>query len=170
MKGSFAPKKDFQVSLARPQRRPPTPVPAPISAPPVWKKFIAPLLLVAVLGATLYYFRDMQFLPPTVSEAPVDAVSQIVSEVEKQYLLPKGETPTLAIITSLDELKGQEFFAKAQVGDAVLIYLQAKKGFLWRPSTRQVIEVGPVSIKTPEAQTETVSAVPSAPAASSTTE
>ena len=109
MKGFFAPKKNFQVSLVREKKK--TPVRMHIS--PVIKKLLILALLIGGCIYALYYFRNTQFLTPN-PEAPINAVAQIVAEVEKQYLLPEGETPTLAIITNLDELKGQDFFAKAK--------------------------------------------------------
>lgn len=163
MKGFFAPKKNFQVNLVRENKKPPL--------RPRFSSVVKKLLLLALLIGgcvyALYFFRNTQLLTPE-PEAPVNAVAQIVAEVEKQYLLPEGETPTLAIITNLEELKGQEFFVKAQVGDAVLIYIEAKKGILWRPSTHQVVEVGPVSIKTPEQVTEAANTTPTLDVSSST--
>ena len=76
-------------------------------------------------------------------------VNDYVVKVEKIVELPVGETPSIATVSDVDKLSSQEFFAKAQNGDVVLIYPKAQKAYLYRPSTDKLIEVafysGPVA-------------------------
>ncbi len=103
--------------------------------------------------------RGNESVPTNSAPVPIDpnggasTMALVIAEIQKQYLLPQGEVPTMALITSLDELQGQAFFAKAQVDDIVLMYMEAKKGILWRPSTRQIVEVGPILATRPPADT-----------------
>ena len=161
-------RKKFQVNLSRPRKKPvltapPTPKHFDIS----FRKIAYTLFAIFVLasfwmafGERLFdtarfepYFEDDVSTTKEGTDTATNSIAYIVSEVNKQYLLPEGETPTMALITSLDDLAGQEFFAKAEIGDIVLLYMDAKKGVLWRPATRQVVEVGPIKIREPKTET-----------------
>ena len=61
-------------------------------------------------------------------------------------MLPTGETPTIATVTDASKLKDQAFFTNAVTGDKVLIYTNAKKAFLYRPSTNKIINIAPVNL------------------------
>jgi preprotein translocase subunit SecG len=76
-----------------------------------------------------------------------DEVEKITKEVKKIMLLP-DETPILATVTDLEKVKNQNFFAKAAMGDKVLIFMNAKKAILYRPSDKLIIEVGVVNDQT----------------------
>lgn len=78
-------------------------------------------------------------------------VDSVVNKVKKLMLLP-DETPILATVTDLEKVKGQVFFTKAQLGDKVLIYMQAKKAILYRPTDNIIIEVGRVNDQLPQGQ------------------
>jgi len=66
-------------------------------------------------------------------------VQKVIAETGKLVLLPSGQVPTVAIIKDASELRNQSFFANAQDGDYVLVYSQAKKAILYRPSINRVI-------------------------------
>jgi hypothetical protein len=80
--------------------------------------------------------------PQTASQ---DATEELVSKVGKLVELPSGETPTLASVQDVNKLKSQEFFARAQNGDKVLVYSKANRAVLYRPSTNKVIEFSKVN-------------------------
>lgn len=59
--------------------------------------------------------------------------------------LPIGETPTIATVTNAEAIKGQAFFKEVEVGDKVLIFDEAKKAILYRPSTDKVVSIAPLN-------------------------
>ena len=76
-------------------------------------------------------------------------VSQVIEKVGKHLVLPTGEQPTMATVSDISKVKGQAFFANAANGDKVLVYAQAKKAILYRPSIDRIIETAPLSADTP---------------------
>ncbi len=81
------------------------------------------------------------------NEAAKVEVRRYVEEVGKLYALPKDEEPTAATVRDKEKLKDQPFFAKAENGDVTLIYTNAKLAILYRPSTKQLINVSSVTIQ-----------------------
>jgi len=70
----------------------------------------------------------------------------IVDKISKSLTLPEGEDPTMATVTEPEKLSGQFFFKDAKKGDKLLIYQNAKKVILYRPSENRVVEVGVVDL------------------------
>lgn len=108
-----------------------------------WISLVALLLAVVIAGVVYFVFWR--------SDSAEDAKNQqqiqdLVNEVGRLIDLPTNETPTIATVSNLEALKGQEFFARAQVGDKVLIYPQARKAILYSPSKQRIIEVAPLNI------------------------
>ena len=60
-------------------------------------------------------------------------------------VLPEGEEPTLATVSDKEKLKDQPFFASAENGDKVLLFSQAQKIILFRPSSGKIVEVASLS-------------------------
>ncbi|MBA3757568.1 hypothetical protein H0X09_01770 [Candidatus Saccharibacteria bacterium] len=73
------------------------------------------------------------------------------------------EQPTIATVSDTSKLQSQQFFAKAQNGDKVLIFTNAKRAVLYRPSTNKVIEYAPVNIGNNTEQTPTPTPIPTPP-------
>lgn len=107
------------------------------------------LLILALAGFGGFYFKKYNDLknsnPEKIQQAQTD---QYVKEVGKLYDLPKSEKPDVATVKDKDALKKQyPFFDKAENGDVVLIYKDAKIAILYRPSNKQLVKVGPVNIQ-----------------------
>lgn len=79
-------------------------------------------------------------------ESAKAANAELIAKVSSHTEVPKNETPTVATVSDASKLKSQAFFAKAQNGDKVLIYTQAKRAVLYRPSTDKIIEIAPVNL------------------------
>jgi len=71
--------------------------------------------------------------------------AEIVSKVSLLMDLP-NEAPTIATVLDASKLQDQVFFKNAKNDDRVLIYTQAKKAVLYRPSTNKIIEVSPLNL------------------------
>jgi hypothetical protein len=92
-------------------------------------------------------------------------VGQLVSAVGKLMELPQ-ETPIAATISDITKLKNQPFFTNAQNGDRVLVFTQAKKAILYRPSNNKIINVSSLSFS-PTSPTPTITEVSPIPSSSS---
>jgi hypothetical protein len=117
------------------------------------------LLAIALLSSiiNLWAYKDSQHDFQIARQQLADAqqkllqVSQpdteaLIAKVGQLILLPTNENPTIATVADLSKLQGQPFFAQAQVGDKVLIYTNAKKAILYRPSTNKIIEIAPINL------------------------
>ena len=117
------------------------------------------LVILALIGAGFggyeYYQKEKHYEDPqkVVSEQQ----RRLIAKVGKLIELPQGEDPTVATIRDKEKLKEQAFFARAENEDKVLIYTQAKRVILYRPSTDKVIEVAPLNIGDAAGQTAGIS-------------
>ncbi len=76
------------------------------------------------------------------------ANTRLITEVSRLAVLPQNESP--AISTVVDETKlNQDFLANAQRGDQVLLYFKAGRAVVYRPSTKQIVNMGPLSEPSP---------------------
>lgn len=118
---------------------------------PHWKKLLPlaafPVAIVSVVVAGYFYvrFQDAQKKLANPGAATAEEARHLVERVGKFMELPREE-PTVATVTDPTKLQNQAFFANSQTGDKVLIYTQAKKAILFRPSTNKIIDVAPVNI------------------------
>jgi len=108
------------------------------------------ILIAASVGGAIYLVKQkpeiLGLSKNSAQESKVE-IDKYIEEVGKLILLP-NETPTLATVTDLEKVKDQEFFKNAKGGDKVLIYTNAKKAYLYRPSEKRIIEVGIVNMST----------------------
>lgn len=137
--------EDHVISLKYANQNPQEERPAPI--PPkkrrtkrVFKKLLplALVVMVLVVGAyaAMYFFRQ----PPPQS----GDVRDMVARVSRLMVLP-DEAPTVALVSDLEKLQGQAFFARAQKGDVVLMYPKAQKAILYSPTLDKILEVAPIT-------------------------
>jgi hypothetical protein len=105
---------------------------------------------IVLLCGGLYYFmqyqKSQQMLKNPTLAAQVEAQS-LVTKVGRLMELPKGEDPTIATVSDITKLKGQEFFKDAQNGFKVLIYAKAKEAILYDPMSNKIVKVAPLNLK-----------------------
>ena len=92
----------------------------------------------------LYFKKENNLAINHGSETKSDV--SIIEDVGKLVELPVGEKPTVATISDTEALKSQPFFNNAKVGDKVLIYTNAKKAIIYRPSKNIIVEIAPLSM------------------------
>lgn len=113
------------------------------------------VILVAGLAFAFRSSREAQQLRKQIQElttnpqrASEEEVKKLVEQVGKLIALPEGEQPTVATVSDREKLKELPFFLHAENGDKVLIYVNARKAFLFRPSSQKLIEVASVNLAT----------------------
>lgn len=104
------------------------------------------LIAVGASGVSIYFYNSYRQANQSPQEKIKAETDKLLTQVSKIVLLPGGETPTIATISDPDKLKNQPFFSDAQEGDKVLIYTNAKKAFIYRPSIGKIISVAPLMI------------------------
>jgi hypothetical protein len=119
---------------------------------------IALIVVVLVVLTAWFYVKYAQAQKKITklsnpTEASKIESEALVSKVGKVIELPSGN-PTVATVVDASKLSGQAFFAKSHNGDKVLIYTDAKKAILYRPSTNKVIEVAPISLGQNQSQSQ----------------
>ncbi len=125
------------------------------------KKMVPALFIILVIAAlaTSYYFYDKYKKAQNPTIVAKEEVASLTLQVGKLIELP-NETPTIATVSDKNKLADQPFFERAQNGDKVLIFTDAKKAILFRPSINKIIEVAPLSLaNTSPAPTGTAAAV-----------
>ena len=119
----------------------------------IFKHPVYPISLIAVVfilssGYLLTKYLRTQDQLKQLTEKTIDKTPEIINQVGKLIQLPADETPTVATITDKEKLKDQPFFTQAENGDNILIYLQAKKAIIYRPSINKIIDIAPVNTGT----------------------
>lgn len=107
--------------------------------------FFALVVLVIVSVFLFIQYSKTKSLLNNPQQATKEQIADLVKKVGVLIELP-NEEPTIATVTNKDALKNQPFFAKSENGDKVLIFTQAKKAILYRPSENKIIEVAPINI------------------------
>lgn len=111
------------------------------------------LLIVFASGVAYYFYKQAESLRRNPEQVAQDEIAEVVRQVGEIMVLPEGEQPTVATVADPSKLKDQPFFARAKVGDKVLLYPNARKAILYDPVTHKIIEVAPISIGNPTTPT-----------------
>lgn len=114
------------------------------------KIFFIILFLLLIIGVGVasygayYFYSQYQSLKENPEMVAQEEERIVLESLSKLIELPEGETPSIATILDIEKLMDQPFFAKANNGDKIIIYSQARKAILWRPSSNKIIEVAPL--------------------------
>lgn len=92
------------------------------------------------LGAIIFFIFIKNNETDTDSEVQLE---QVLSQVEKLTILP-GEEPTLATVENTEELQDPNLKKVAETGDKVLLYYEAKKVIVYRPSLGKIVDQFPL--------------------------
>lgn len=72
----------------------------------------------------------------------------ILATIRTVMELP-SEKPSIVTITDREKLQNQTFFQKAENGDKIIIYEDAKRVILYRPKTKKIVDVAPLVFNAP---------------------
>lgn len=122
------------------------------------RTFLWPIVFLFVLlmtvGSTVYFYTQYQHTKAQLEKTPQgtqEEAKRMVEKIGQLILLPQGEEPTMATVADTEKLTNQPFFTAAQNGDKVLVYAQAKKAILYRPSTHMIVDVASINVSSPSA-------------------
>ena len=95
------------------------------------------LILFCLCAAGLWYYSAHQ--------PDRNSVDFVKREVGRHMLLPPNEQPVLATITDATRVSSP-FLKRGSNGDKVLIFAQARRVILYRPSLDRIVDVGPIEV------------------------
>lgn len=134
------------------------------------KTVVVAILIIVGFGAAGYFYYNNLRTQDELSKLKTDpqALAQketedLLKKVGKLVELPINETPTIATVTDKEKLQDQPFFSTAENGDKVLIFTEAKKAILYRPSINKIIEIAPVRIGEDQPKTKKKTETPTNP-------
>jgi len=131
--------------------------------------FLGIIMVIGAFGgilAGIYFYTKYQAAQTALQSATTNSLEEkktLVEKVGKLINIPTDEEPTIATVTDLERLKNQPFFAKAKVGDRVLLFTKNKKAYLYDPVANKILEVGPLIIPTDASGSATVLGTTRAP-------
>lgn len=113
----------------------------------IWIVVVILLALSGYLGYRLMQARN-EIDQNNANSAQIEneATAELVNELSGFVELPTDEVPTIATVNDAKKLKSQVFFTKAQDGDRVIIYADSRLAILYRPSSKKVVTVAPISL------------------------
>lgn len=112
------------------------------------KKTVLVVVLVLVVSGFIYNYLDTKnklSLLESNSSATTSQDNEIVQKIRKYFDLP-NEEPEVKTVGDTSQLSKDEFFTRAKKGDKVIVFKQAKRAMLFRPSTGKVIEYTVVNL------------------------
>lgn len=114
----------------------------------LWPKIIVGLVLLAAIGAAIYYYMEYR----DVRDNPTQAVAQRNSEETDRVLtklktvlrIDETDAPTVARVDDPGKLKAtnEEFYKNVEKGDYLVLY--PKRAILFRESNSQIINIAPI--------------------------
>jgi len=109
------------------------------------------LLLVFFAGLSIFFYFQYQKAQGLLKSQTVlaqEEIKTVVSHVKTLMFLPVDEEPSLATVTDITKLRKEAvtdslklFLKDAANGDKILIYQNAKKNILYRPSVNRIVDI-----------------------------
>ncbi|TSC92575.1 MAG: Uncharacterized protein CEN91_403 [Candidatus Berkelbacteria bacterium Licking1014_85] len=109
------------------------------------------LIFLGAIASAGWFGKKYYDLKRNPQNADKEEISALKNDVGNLIQIP-SEEPTMATVLDKEKLKDQSFFKNAENGDKVLIFTNEKKAILYRPSTKKIIKVGPISYDNSGAQ------------------
>lgn len=110
-------------------------------------------IIIILLFTVGYLVNDQRRLNTRIKElnaaksaSPEDEALVLKQEVGSVIQLPDNEIPTVATVVDVSKVNSQPFFANAQNGDKVLLFVKNSKAILYRPAQKKIIEISPIDL------------------------
>lgn len=116
------------------------------------------VLLIALLAGSAYLYKQYKDTQNQVNklstvqgqqELSKTQTNQLLGEMRSIILLPSNEDPVVATVTDINLLKSQPFYQDAKNGDRVVVFVNAKKAYIYRPDEKKIINVGAFETEAP---------------------
>lgn len=118
-----------------------------------YRVYLLSLVGLVVLAGAGYYgwmkYNQMYNSPEAITAAQVaeaeEEKKRIMDDISKVMLLPEGD-PVLFKVSNRDQMRAQQaFFKDTENDDVLLVFQQSGKAIIYRPSSKTIINVGPVN-------------------------
>ena len=109
--------------------------------------FFLIVIVMGILGGLLLLNNRQMTIEAATESAEKSEETILIEKVRELIELPANEIPTIATVSDRSKLAGYTFFENAQDGDKILIYTQAGKAIIYRPSTHIVINSAPIDFE-----------------------
>ncbi len=107
------------------------------------------VVVLLLVGGLIYMFWINQSLrqPEVQTKIAEEANQQLIEKVSQLILVPDNESPTLAKIVNVENLKktNPDFYEFAQNGDRLIFY--SSKAIIYREEDNIIINVAPVIVR-----------------------
>ena len=100
------------------------------------------VLFIAVVALIIVFFTSSRSSGGSENTRIIS--ERVIKKVEKLYLAPTNDVPTVAEIKDKKSLTDQEFYKDAENGDFLLVYNKHKIAILYRESINKLVKVAPV--------------------------
>lgn len=113
------------------------------------------LLLVVIVVVAGYFgymkYQENQNTPEAQQAKAIEEKNAVIAKVKALTVLP-DEEPVLFTVNDANLLRSQQaFFKDAQNGDVLMVFQKDSKALIYRESTNQIINAGPISFQQPAA-------------------
>lgn len=113
-----------------------------------WRLNLIAFVLAVLLGSLLGFFFGQYLLNWSkyafqTNYQPGD--TEVMQDLAKIMVLP-NETPTISTVMDATNLQTQPFFNQVQQGDKIILFTNHQKVILYRPSSKQIVEVLPTTV------------------------
>jgi hypothetical protein len=128
-----------------------------------YRVYLLAVLAIILLGAGGYYgykYYQENYSSPeakaAAEAAAADAEKQeILAELSKLMVLPAGD-PVLFKVNDEETMKKQQaFFKDTKNEDVLLVFQESSKAIIYRPSTKMIVNVGPINFDQNASSTST---------------
>lgn len=102
-------------------------------------------VVVVFLLAGAWFLFDRRAHEDVGGPEPVaEELVALIARAAKHALFPGGEEPAVMMVVDLAPLRSQKFFERASVGDALLVFRNAKLVILYNPLQDRVVNIAPL--------------------------